>query len=1099
MTENKSSYSSYSSYKQGQSKAPSPSYKSYTPPKVSESDPNKRVSSLATPSKASSSKRKSSRSKSRGYVPPTSDTAQSSLATPTLAASPSKNTYTKGGVTFKRTPDGLVRINKAKQINVGLGRSRSGQVSLVSPTSSRRINRGGRMVTQTAYNFGGNKYVSEGGRVKTITDRRTGASIRLSYPAQAPPSSRITFFDFNKQSFDPNLFLRKTMLPIKDSKGRIWGFVDTLKKMTIGFNTPISEQDILKVESSRQPVIPSSLAAKIKADIKTFIDTKQLNINNVPKEVIDSINKNNTAAKLSKVTRTDFRSIVLPRSLQPFSFAVIPPNYLRAANYKGLDKFAVKLARKGFAVPADIILGFQSGLRDWKGALIGFTAGAGIDAAARLTAKSTKSKLRSLSKFLGKGASKIAVPLLLFDLGREYRRLVADGNTPAFALSKAITTFGTTVGGAAVGTKVSGAVLSSSTRKSIASAASRSIGSIKKPTKQTYRNILDFLESANPVRVYSDVILQPSSLKGAKIIKRVNPTTKKEIRTIVDKLESIIRFGNQHVKVIKTVKPPKPSFRVTERGLVPVRYPKSTREISKAYLSAYKKLLSLSSSKPKKLTKSQVNEFEKILRVLRKESARARKLDKGLMVKANRVSTRMGGKPLYQFEDIITGQNKRFFSRKAFLKAVKEQERLIRSGEVQVKKGRIARWLNVINKNTVKPIYPKKNINAKEKQKFINMLLKESARARKLDKGLMVKANRVSTRMGGKPLYQFEDIITGQNKRFFSRKAFLKAVKEQERLIRSGEVQVKKSSLKDFFNTINNQVSNKEGQTIKLSIQRSVKQGEKNFERVKKRVMTLRDINKRSKVKKTSSGGLEVKAANGQVIILETPQTINKNQAVKRAVAQQYKQKVLQKTKTIKLQQLKTKTYKVVVVKPQVLQSVKSFNQSLNVLSRLLSSSTKSAAVIARALISSSRFKKLQAKNTLVEPLLKNGQVKSQAQAQAQINIVSTAQKSKSVQRLKQSQRSSQKIKPLSKQVAISKAKTIFSPRTTNKLLEIDKNRRKRKKIKFSKAEIKYMLNKVYQKGRYRPSLAALIYGITGFKAPKSLTGFELRPIIKKR
>jgi len=1090
--------SSYSSYKQGQSIAPTKSSKFYSPPPVSESDSSKKVSSFYSPppvSESDSSKKVSSLATPSFYSPPPVSESDSSKKVSSLAT-PSKGIsyYTKGGMTFKRTSSGVTRIDKpTRSIEIGLAKTSSGKLSVIKPLSSKNINRRGKMVTQSKYSFGGNTYFSEGGKIKSITNRRHGFSVKILYPPNVS-SKRITFFDFNRQSFDPNLFSKRTILPLKNknSQGKIWGFVDTKNKFSVGFSNPITQQDILRPANKIKPSLPLSLDAQIKLDVKNFVDTKKLNIKNLSPEIINSINKNNVAAKLSRVTRTDLKNIVLPRYLQPNTFVVMLPNAISAANYKGLDKFGVKLAKKGFAVPADIIMGFQAGIRDWKGAVVGFTAGAGIDAAARLTAKSTRSKFRLISKFIGKAAYTVAIPLLLFDLGREYRTLVADGNSPAFALTKAITTLGTTVGGAAIGTKVSAVVLSSSTRKAIGSAASKAMGNMKKPSKQTYRNIIDFLESANPVKVYSEVILQPSSLKGAKIIMRINPTTKKEIRTIVGKLESIVKFGNQHISVIRTVKP---SFRVTERGLVPARFPKSTREISKAYLRAYKKLLSVSSSKFKKLSKSQVSEFEKLLKVLLKQAARSRKLDKGLMIKAKRVSATVGGKPVYQFEDIITGKNKRFFSRKSFLRAVKDQERLIRSGEVKVTKPRVAKWLNIINKNSVKPIYPKKNIGSKEKEKFVNMLLKQAARSRKLDKGLMIKAKRVSATVGGKPVYQFEDIITGKNKRFFSRKSFLRAVKDQERLIRSGEVKVTKSSVKDFFNAINNQLSTQQGKTIKFNIQRSIKIGEQNVAKVKKRITTLKDINRRTKVKTTSSGGLEIKAANGQVIILETPVTIKKNNALKRTITQRYKQKTIQKTKTIKLQQFKTKNYQLSIVKPQVLQEVKSFNQSIKLLSKILSNSTKSASVLARTLLSSSRFKKVQSKQSLVEGILQQGKVQSKALAQTQLNVQSTA----TVQFRRLNQYNVQSSVLLTKQVLITKAKTVFSPRTVKKLVEIDKLKKKRKKVKFSKAEIKYMLSKIYMKGRYRPSLAALIYGITSFKAPKTLTGFELRPILKKR
>lgn len=59
----------------------------------------------------------------------------------------------------------------------------------------------------------------------------------------------------------------------------------------------------------------------------------------------------------------------------------------------------------------------------------------------------------------------------------------------------------------------------------------------------------------------------------------------------------------------------------------------------------------------------------------------------------------------------------------------------------------------------------------------------------------------------------------------------------------------------------------------------------------------------------------------------------------------------------------------------------------------------------------------------------------------------------------------------------------------------IQKILRKKKVYKKDKKELENYVKET--KVKYRPSLAAIIYDITGYSVPKSVTGFEIRPIIK--
>lgn len=80
-----------------------------------------------------------------------------------------------------------------------------------------------------------------------------------------------------------------------------------------------------------------------------------------------------------------------------------------------------------------------------------------------------------------------------------------------------------------------------------------------------------------------------------------------------------------------------------------------------------------------------------------------------------------------------------------------------------------------------------------------------------------------------------------------------------------------------------------------------------------------------------------------------------------------------------------------------------------------------------------------------------------------------------------------------------SKSSRGLSSYSSSKLSNIVQKSKIRKRTKFTKDEVKYMVKLAYPKNRYVPSLAAIIFNITSFKVPKRITGFEIRPILKKR
>lgn len=666
---------------------------------------------------------------------------------------------------------------------------------------------------------------------------------------------------------------------------------------------------------------------------------------------IKKVNNVNLQAGLTKVTRSDLGNALnvnvgIPKPV------VIPPNYLRAANYKGLGRVGANLAKKGFGVPSEIVFGFQAGVKDWKSALAGFVAGAGFQAVNSLGRKGLGGKVKLLGKAAGKLAGPIGVGLLLFDAGKQYRKLKAAGNSDAFAITKVITTLGGTVGGAAVGAGAVSAATSASTRNAIASSARKTVGDIKKPTKKSYQKISRFLDDVNPVKPYKELVLEPSSLKGAKIIKKIDPKTKKEITTIINKLESIIKFGNAHIKVIKKAPPKKVKVTVGVKGrvaplpkdlsLVPVtpREINSGVNVAKSYLIAYKQMLDaakIARRKPK-FSAAQNKAFEKELRKLMSQAARNKKLAKGLQVKASR---------------------------------------------------------------------PKKL----------------------RDVGLGAKA----------PRYEFKELITGKKLQFTNRKSFLKAVKEQEKLIRSGAINVKTKSFADWFKAVNNQLTSKDGKELKIIISKARK---KPVDEISKRIFTLQDVAKKTSVKKTPSGGVEVKTGRGgQVVVLETPKTVTKN---KPALKQLQKQALKQKTVT----KLKVGNKQVVIVKPATLRKVVSTGLTLSQVSKL-------GAGIASALTKAQK-KKLSltpAQKKFILPIFEKAQVPGQLQSPIKISKQAKDQIKKQISRQikKTGKTSAQAKKPVVRQGKAVKQKVKTRSRATTKKVKkpvVVKKQKKDKKVK---------------------------------------------------
>jgi len=213
----------------------------------------------------------------------------------------------------------------------------------------------------------------------------------------------------------------------------------------------------------------------------------------------------------------------------------------------------------------------------------------------------------------------------------------------------------------------------------------------------------------------------------------------------------------------------------------------------------------------------------------------ARKVSKGLLIKAPRgVRSTRGGRSIYYFKDLSSGVEREFTSRKMWIKALKLQEKRIRAGKVKVPTTKLAKWLNIMNKKNVVPIFNRKNTVVTQKE--ILSIVRALKQARKVSKGLLIKAPRgVRSTRGGRSIYYFKDLSSGVEREFTSRKMWIKALKLQEKRIRAGKVKVPTTKLAKWLNIMNKKnvvpIFNRKNTVVTqkeiLSIVRALKQARK--------------------------------------------------------------------------------------------------------------------------------------------------------------------------------------------------------------------------------------------------------------------------------
>ncbi len=505
------------------------------------------------------------------------------------------------------------------------------------------------------------------------------------------------------QSIDLNALKSKTLIPIRNSEGAIVGVEDTLSKQTIRGDFTL--QQISGVNFQRAKLI--SQKQKIRKSIIMSVIESQTHAGQQTKNMRDLatierfIIKTKLAPFSSKtISNLENKRLLLTKAL---GLTIVDGrSTVEAAKYDKIQRVAVNLAKKGFVVPSDILLGARAGFGDWKTLLLSFGAGAGFEL---LMKASPKIFGKRLAAFGTKVLGKVAWPLLIYQIGNEYRILKGRGESDAFALTKAIATMG--------GFGLGAVAVKTVSSKQLRVIASKSITGLKKAmqkpiSKTSIRSINSFLTTVNPVRTYSLVFNARSGT-----FRRVDTKTGKTITTIISRLNSFLKYGNSEITRLKTT-PPSRALAVIKKQSSQTRayinYLQKAIPIARTYLIGYKQIL-----KPKSFN-SDKKKIAIFLRRLNRSVRDQQKLSKGLLIKAPRgVRSTRGGRSIYYFKDLSSGVEREFTSRKMWIKALKLQEKRIRAGKVKVPTTKLAKWLNIMNKKNVVPIFIEKHCSHTER------------------------------------------------------------------------------------------------------------------------------------------------------------------------------------------------------------------------------------------------------------------------------------------------------------------------------------------------------------------------------------------------
>jgi hypothetical protein len=483
------------------------------------------------------------------------------------------------------------------------------------------------------------------------------------------------------------------------------------------------------------------------------------------------------------------------------------------------------------------------------------------------------------------------------------------------------------------------------------------------------------------------------------------------------------------------------------------------------------------------------NKFDKLIRELNRASKEQRKVLSGQSIKSPRAShLTVNGRKQWVFTDKFTGNVRYFPSYKQWFKAVKTQEKILRAGTFK-KAVRVQKKLGV-----KKPKISVSEAKSLKAQRF--QLRKEMNILNKQKKGLMVKPDRNNFVIrGGKKQYPFYNVKTNTVRYFDSFKQWSKAVRLSAkaqpkrlptRVSREFRVLFKDNVPRPLQTKVRALVVREKFKPPVITVTQSPKKIVVLAKKPKTNVYSVKRII--NKPTKTSSGAVEVKSSTGQVTVMAPLETVKKLRLKPSQLLQ------VKRSGLVKITSTKT----VIVTKKSVISNLNKYyglllaqsNRGLNLQKALKNSVFNKLhqeffPLLTRGVVKTS----LVSKQSLVSKTIQKSSVKTrQKQAIKQKQIV----KQRQLIKQRQAVRQKQAVRELSK------LKSQLKDRVRRKLRQ-RKIRKKEIKLKLPKKDVEELFKWVKrQKVVYRPSLYAILLGIVG-KQPKSVTGFEIRPVLKRK
>lgn len=444
-------------------------------------------------------------------------------------------------------------------------------------------------------------------------------------------------------------------------------------------------------------------------------------------------------------------------------------------------------------------------------------------------------------------------------------------------------------------------------------------------------------------------------------------------------------------------------------------------------------------------TRIKVTPLEKQRIKLRKEAKAARKIEKGLQVKAKRPApVTIDGKKVYPFQNVRTGKVSYYKSRNQWIRAVKRQEKFLKTPEGKK-----------LLKDQAKA---KRQKQATKLEKERIRLRREAKAERKLAKGLMVKAERgTGVIRNGKKVYPFFDTATGKFRYFSSRKKWLSAVKQQ-----LGKQKPVKVNLGEFFKdkiVINKVVM---GQMVRIEI--------------------LKPTFAPKKVPKPK-----------KITIPKPKKPKPSDQVTKKGLVLLQEKKVKAKVKAKQIQKQKQAFKKLEVKRQKLKLELKSKQKA--------KPKTKSKQRVILKL--KQQIEQIQKKQSKIKAKAKVEAKQEQKQKQKQLQEQKQKQKQKLKQKLKQKQLQEQKRKRKTKQ--LQKIKTQQKLKQKLKEKKVKKQLEKKKEEEKKKRKTEEYIKKRFGKRQfaYVADLAAILEGrVATAKERKAISkkqvfsGLERRPIV---